>query len=185
MRVECVDFITIPTRDVARSVRFYRDVLGLPESDYTEAEVETPNVTLAFWTPEEQGSSSSPTKQAGGEDCVTGPITKMLLILTSAIWVAHKRPRTNVQCSPCYTTPTCLRACRSIVTPTVSVTSGARSTSVVRCPSAAETASTASGTGGFRSVFDFVPNTSVGVLALSNSARSVHAIGSGAQQPGV
>jgi catechol 2,3-dioxygenase-like lactoylglutathione lyase family enzyme len=60
MRVECVDFITIPTRDVARSVRFYRDVLGLPESDYTEAEVETPNVTLAFWNPEEQGVEFKP-----------------------------------------------------------------------------------------------------------------------------
>jgi catechol 2,3-dioxygenase-like lactoylglutathione lyase family enzyme len=35
MRVECVDFITIPTRDVARSAGFYRDILGIPESAHT------------------------------------------------------------------------------------------------------------------------------------------------------
>jgi catechol 2,3-dioxygenase-like lactoylglutathione lyase family enzyme len=55
MQVEQVDFITIPTRDVQRSVAFYRDVLGIPESEYKGAEVETPNVTLSFWNPEEQG----------------------------------------------------------------------------------------------------------------------------------
>jgi catechol 2,3-dioxygenase-like lactoylglutathione lyase family enzyme len=60
MRVECVDFITIPTRDVARSVAFYRDILGIPESEYTGAEVETPNVTLTFWNPEEQGVEFKP-----------------------------------------------------------------------------------------------------------------------------
>jgi catechol 2,3-dioxygenase-like lactoylglutathione lyase family enzyme len=54
MHVEQVDFITIPTRDVARSVAFYRDVLGIPESEYQGAEVETTNVTLSFWNPEEQ-----------------------------------------------------------------------------------------------------------------------------------
>ena len=52
MEVEQVDFISIPTRDVSRAVAFYRDVLGLPESRYTRAEVETPNVTLSFWNPE-------------------------------------------------------------------------------------------------------------------------------------
>jgi catechol 2,3-dioxygenase-like lactoylglutathione lyase family enzyme len=33
-------------------VAWYRDVLGLPESDATAGEVETPNVTLSFWEPE-------------------------------------------------------------------------------------------------------------------------------------
>jgi hypothetical protein len=33
------------------------------------------------------------------------------------------------------------------------------------------------GTGGFRSFLGFVPDTSVGVVVLSNSARSVDAIG--------
>lgn len=48
-----VDFVTVPTRDVARAVAWYRDVLGLPESEYSEGEVETPNVTLSFWKPED------------------------------------------------------------------------------------------------------------------------------------
>ena len=52
VRVEQVDFISIPTRDVGRAVAWYREVLGLPESDVTEGEVETPNVTLSFWNPE-------------------------------------------------------------------------------------------------------------------------------------
>jgi catechol 2,3-dioxygenase-like lactoylglutathione lyase family enzyme len=60
MQVEQVDFITIATRDVKRSVAFYRDVLGIPESTHEGAEVETPNVTLSFWNPEEQGVEFQP-----------------------------------------------------------------------------------------------------------------------------
>jgi catechol 2,3-dioxygenase-like lactoylglutathione lyase family enzyme len=60
MQVEQVDFITIPTRDVKRSVEFYRDVLGIPESTHLGAEVEAPNVTLSFWNPEEQGVEFQP-----------------------------------------------------------------------------------------------------------------------------
>ena len=60
MQVEQVDFITIPTRDVNRAVEFYRDVLAIPESTYKGAEVETPNVTLSFWNPEEQGIGFQP-----------------------------------------------------------------------------------------------------------------------------
>jgi catechol 2,3-dioxygenase-like lactoylglutathione lyase family enzyme len=55
MRVEQVDFITIPTRDVSRATAFYTDVLGLARSENADAEVETPNVTLSFWNPESQG----------------------------------------------------------------------------------------------------------------------------------
>ena len=55
MRVEQVDFITVPTRDVSQAKAFYTDVLGLPGSDDNDAEVETPNVTLSFWNPESQG----------------------------------------------------------------------------------------------------------------------------------
>jgi catechol 2,3-dioxygenase-like lactoylglutathione lyase family enzyme len=40
MQVEQVDFVSVPTRDVTRSVAFYGDVLGLPESEYAEGEVE-------------------------------------------------------------------------------------------------------------------------------------------------
>jgi catechol 2,3-dioxygenase-like lactoylglutathione lyase family enzyme len=54
VRVEQVDFIAIPTRDLSRAVAWYRDVLGLPESEVTEGELETPNVTLSFWEPERE-----------------------------------------------------------------------------------------------------------------------------------
>jgi catechol 2,3-dioxygenase-like lactoylglutathione lyase family enzyme len=55
MQVEQVDFVSVPTRDVARAVRFCRDVLDLPESEYSAGEIEAPNVTLGFWNPEEDG----------------------------------------------------------------------------------------------------------------------------------
>lgn len=57
MHVEEVDFVSVPTRDAARAIAWYQDVLGLPVSEYTEAEIETPNVTLSFWNPEEQGET--------------------------------------------------------------------------------------------------------------------------------
>ena len=60
MQVEQVDFITVPTRDVTGAVAFYRDVLGLPESPYTDGEVEAPNVTLSFWNPEAEGIAFHP-----------------------------------------------------------------------------------------------------------------------------
>jgi catechol 2,3-dioxygenase-like lactoylglutathione lyase family enzyme len=58
--VEQVDFVSIPTRDYERAVAWYGDVLGLPASEFSEAEVETPNVTLSFWKPEEQGEPFVP-----------------------------------------------------------------------------------------------------------------------------
>ena len=60
MRVELVDFVSIPTRDSSRAAAWYRDVLDLPLSDYTDAEIETPNLTLSFWQPEEQGEPFLP-----------------------------------------------------------------------------------------------------------------------------
>lgn len=54
VRVEQVDFISIPTRNAARAMAWYRDVLGLPESEVSEGELETPNVTLSFWEPERE-----------------------------------------------------------------------------------------------------------------------------------
>src|SRR5882672_9827426 len=54
MRVEGVDFITIPTRDTARAIAWYREVLGVPESRVTAGELETSNVTLSFWEPERE-----------------------------------------------------------------------------------------------------------------------------------
>jgi catechol 2,3-dioxygenase-like lactoylglutathione lyase family enzyme len=60
MQVEQVDYISVPTRDFERAVAWYRDVFGLPPSDYSEEEVETPNVTLSFWKPEDQGEPFVP-----------------------------------------------------------------------------------------------------------------------------
>jgi catechol 2,3-dioxygenase-like lactoylglutathione lyase family enzyme len=55
VHVELVDFVSVPTRDTARAVAWYRDVLGLPESDVTEGEVEASNLTFSFWEPEREG----------------------------------------------------------------------------------------------------------------------------------
>jgi catechol 2,3-dioxygenase-like lactoylglutathione lyase family enzyme len=60
VQVEQVDFITIPTRDLNRAIAFYRDVLGLPASEHTAGEVESPNVTLSFWNPEADGEEFVP-----------------------------------------------------------------------------------------------------------------------------
>jgi catechol 2,3-dioxygenase-like lactoylglutathione lyase family enzyme len=60
MKVEQVDFVSVPTRDYSAAVAWYRDVLGLPESEFSDAEIETPNVTLSFWKPEEQGEQFVP-----------------------------------------------------------------------------------------------------------------------------
>ena len=62
MQVEQVDFVSVPTRDYPRAVAWYREMLGLPESEYSESEVETPNLTLCFWKPEEQGVEFVPNK---------------------------------------------------------------------------------------------------------------------------
>jgi catechol 2,3-dioxygenase-like lactoylglutathione lyase family enzyme len=55
MQVERVDFVDIPSRDVERSIGFYRDVLGLPQNPREPTEFEAGNVTLAIWKPEDQG----------------------------------------------------------------------------------------------------------------------------------
>jgi catechol 2,3-dioxygenase-like lactoylglutathione lyase family enzyme len=44
MHVEQVDFVSVPTRDSERAVAWYRDVFGLPASEFSEGEVETTNV---------------------------------------------------------------------------------------------------------------------------------------------
>jgi catechol 2,3-dioxygenase-like lactoylglutathione lyase family enzyme len=59
--IERVDFVSVPTRDVARARRFYRDVLGLAPSAVNPDEFETPNLTLALWRPEPKPYRSCPT----------------------------------------------------------------------------------------------------------------------------
>jgi predicted enzyme related to lactoylglutathione lyase len=60
MQVEQVDFVSVPTRDSERAVAWYRDTFGLTASEYTEDELETPNLTLSFWKPEAQGEPFVP-----------------------------------------------------------------------------------------------------------------------------
>jgi catechol 2,3-dioxygenase-like lactoylglutathione lyase family enzyme len=54
-----IDFITIPTLDVERTTAFYRDVLGLEESEYTldtpQSEFDLGDTTLALWNPTTAG----------------------------------------------------------------------------------------------------------------------------------
>jgi catechol 2,3-dioxygenase-like lactoylglutathione lyase family enzyme len=57
--VERVDFVSVPTRDLARARRFYGTVLALPSRGNPD-EFETPNVTLALWQPETEGVEFSP-----------------------------------------------------------------------------------------------------------------------------
>ncbi|MGZ4256759.1 MAG: VOC family protein [Gaiellaceae bacterium] len=58
MKVETVDFVTIPTRDVEKAVGWYRNVLGLEPG--AKGEVEAPNVTFSFWNPEADGDPFQP-----------------------------------------------------------------------------------------------------------------------------
>lgn len=60
IEVECVDFIAVPTRDPARSRRFYGEVLGLRASKTNPDEFEAANVTLSLWQPEAQDVPFSP-----------------------------------------------------------------------------------------------------------------------------
>jgi catechol 2,3-dioxygenase-like lactoylglutathione lyase family enzyme len=61
--VQRVDFVSVPTRDVARARRFYGETLGLRESttpDDAWPEFETSNVTLSIWEPERVGMPFAP-----------------------------------------------------------------------------------------------------------------------------
>jgi catechol 2,3-dioxygenase-like lactoylglutathione lyase family enzyme len=55
MKVERVDFVDVPSRDIERSIAFYHDVLELPQNPREPTEFEAGNVTLALWKPEDQG----------------------------------------------------------------------------------------------------------------------------------
>jgi predicted enzyme related to lactoylglutathione lyase len=57
--VRGVDFVGIPTRDIARASTFYGETLGLPRSVYFEdrhfSEYETGNLTLSVYNAEKMG----------------------------------------------------------------------------------------------------------------------------------
>ena len=55
MRVDRVDFVSVPVLDLGRARRFYGGVLGLPAGGPAPDEFEAANVTLALWAPEADG----------------------------------------------------------------------------------------------------------------------------------
>jgi catechol 2,3-dioxygenase-like lactoylglutathione lyase family enzyme len=58
--VQRVDFVSVPTRDIARARDFYGEVLALPSSPSNRDEFEATNVTLTLWQPEAQNVAFSP-----------------------------------------------------------------------------------------------------------------------------
>jgi predicted enzyme related to lactoylglutathione lyase len=60
VRVERIDFVSVPTRDKERARRFYAGVLGLSPDPGVPDELETANVTLALWEPEAEGVPFAP-----------------------------------------------------------------------------------------------------------------------------
>jgi catechol 2,3-dioxygenase-like lactoylglutathione lyase family enzyme len=58
--VERVDFVSVPTRDVARARRFYGEVLGLAPNPGNPDEFESANLTLALWQPEAEDVPFAP-----------------------------------------------------------------------------------------------------------------------------
>ena len=60
IRVERVDFVSVPTHDLVGSRRFYGEVLGLARSSSNADEFEAANVTLTLWEPEAQHVRFSP-----------------------------------------------------------------------------------------------------------------------------
>ena len=65
-----VDFVGVPTRDLAAAVEFYGTTVGLPRSVYMKernyAEFETGNVTLSLFHPEQFGLEYKPNANALG-----------------------------------------------------------------------------------------------------------------------
>jgi catechol 2,3-dioxygenase-like lactoylglutathione lyase family enzyme len=58
--VERVDFVSVPTRDIAQARRFYGEVLGLVRNVRSPDEFEAANVTFALWRPEADGLPFTP-----------------------------------------------------------------------------------------------------------------------------
>ena len=64
--VRGVDFVGIPTHDIAASAKFYGEILGLPQSVYFEerhfSEYETGNLTLSVYDAEKMGLPHEPNR---------------------------------------------------------------------------------------------------------------------------
>jgi len=61
-----VDFVSLPTRNLAAAMTFYGETLGLPRSMYIEgkpfAEFETGNLTVGVIEPEKMGLEYAPSR---------------------------------------------------------------------------------------------------------------------------
>ena len=62
MQVEQVDFVSVPTRVRRGQSPGTATCSGCRSSEYSEAELETPNVTLSFWNPEADGEEFVPNR---------------------------------------------------------------------------------------------------------------------------
>jgi catechol 2,3-dioxygenase-like lactoylglutathione lyase family enzyme len=60
VRVERVDFVSIPVRDRARARGYYGALLGLARGGPAPDEFEAGNVTLVLWEPEADGEPFVP-----------------------------------------------------------------------------------------------------------------------------
>ena len=64
--VRGVDFVGVPTHDIAAAARFYGETLGLPRSVYLEerhfSEFETGNLTLSVYDAEKMGLTHAPNR---------------------------------------------------------------------------------------------------------------------------
>jgi catechol 2,3-dioxygenase-like lactoylglutathione lyase family enzyme len=58
--VERIDFVSVPTQDLARARRFYGELLGLPPCPTNPDEFEAANLTLTLWEPEAQNVPFAP-----------------------------------------------------------------------------------------------------------------------------
>ena len=50
-----LDFVGVPTQDLARSVRFYGETLGLRKDDHVDSEFWVGETCLSIWEPEKNG----------------------------------------------------------------------------------------------------------------------------------
>ena len=75
--VRGVDFVGIPTHDIAAAARFYGETLGLPRSVYIEdrhfSEFETGNLTLSVYDAEKMGLPHEPTAIPSRSTSTTSP----------------------------------------------------------------------------------------------------------------
>ena len=64
MKIERIDFVAIPSRDVERSRRFYGELLGLRADAHSKHEFWAGDTCLAIWEPEAQGVTFQAQKNA-------------------------------------------------------------------------------------------------------------------------